>query len=185
MAPTGKREAILEAASALFLKHGLRGTSMEAIARAAGIAKPTLYAYFPQKAAIFSALVEQLTATWRDDFLAALTAEGDIVQRVAAALIAKHKGAMRLLSGSPHAEELYGAGTERLSGARLRSLDAELAGALEAELARAGVTRPRLLTQMLLAASAGIGHKAQAPAELGPPLRLLAERLLRPELPPA
>ena len=53
----GKREAILAAARTLFLKHGLRGTSMEAIAREAGIAKPTLYAYFPDKAAIFSALL--------------------------------------------------------------------------------------------------------------------------------
>ena len=43
-AAEGKRETILRAASTLFLKHGLRGTSMEAIARAAGIAKPTLYA---------------------------------------------------------------------------------------------------------------------------------------------
>ena len=182
-APTGKREAILEAASALFLKHGLRGTSMEAIARAAGVAKPTLYAYFPDKAAVFSTLVEQQIAIWRGDFLAALRGDGDIVQRVGAALIAKHKGAMRLLGGSPHAEELYGAGTERLSGTRFHGLDAELATALEAELIRAGVPPARLLTQMLLAASAGIGHKAQSPAELGPPLRLLAERLLRPELP--
>ncbi|MBN9307348.1 MAG: hypothetical protein BGO82_08545 [Devosia sp. 67-54] len=183
---TGKREAILEAATTLFLKHGLRGTSMEAIARAAGVAKPTLYACFPDKAAIFSRLVEQQVALWRGDFLTALAGDGDLVQRVGAALVAKHRAAMRLLSGSPHAAELYGAGTDaRLSGAQFRALDAELAAALEAELSRAGIVRARLLTQMLLAAAAGIGHRAHSPAELGPPLRLLAERLLRPELPPA
>ena len=178
----GKRVLILTAASGLLLKHGLRGTSMEAIARAAGIAKPTLYAYFPDKAAIFQALVTQLIAGWRQDFLAALSGDGDIVQRVGAALTAKHKGAMKLLADSPHATELYGE-HDRLAAPQFRTLDGELTAALERELAAAGVARARLLTQMLLAASFGIGHKAQSPAELGPALRLLAERLIRPELP--
>ena len=178
----GKRELILTAAAALLLKHGRRGTSMEAIARAAGIAKPTLYAYFPDKAAIFQALVAQLIATWRQDFLTALGGDGDVVQRTGAALIAKHKGAMKLLTDSPHAADLYGE-HDRLAVPQFRGLDDELAGALERELAVAGVVRARLLTQMLLAASFGIGHKAQSPAELGPALRLLAERLIRPELP--
>ena len=178
----GKREAIIAAAGALMLKHGLRGTSMEAIAREARIAKPTLYAYFPDKSAVFAALVEQLIEGWRQDFLTALHGEGDVVQRVGAALTAKHKGAMKLLEGSPHAEELYGE-HDRLSGPQFRTFDAELQAALETELAGAGVARPRLLAQMLLAASFGIGHKAMSPAELGPALRLLSERLIRPELP--
>lgn len=178
----GKRDLILTAAGEQLLKHGLRGTSMEAIARAAGIAKPTLYAYFRDKTAIFEALVAQLVASWRQDFLAALGGGGDIVQRVGSALTAKHKGAMKLLAGSPHAEELYGE-HDRLAAPQFRGLDGELAAALERELTQAGVARARLLTQMLLAASFGIGHKAQSPAELGPALRLLAERLIRPELP--
>ena len=182
MAAEGKSDLILAAAGKLLLKHGFRGTSMEMIARGAGIAKPTLYAYFPDKTAIFQALVGQLIASWRQDFLAALGGDGDIVQRVGAALTAKHKGAMKLLADSPHAEELYGE-HDRLAAPQFRTLDGELAAALERELTFAGVARARLLTQMLLAASFGIGHKAQSPAELGPALRLLAERLIRPELP--
>jgi AcrR family transcriptional regulator len=178
----GRREAILVATQTLLLKHGLRGTSMEAIARAAGIAKPTLYAYFPDKPAIFLALVERLVAAWRRAFVDALEGDGDIVQRVGAALTAKHKAAMRLLAGSPHAAELYGE-QDRLAAPQFRALDAELSAALERQLAAAGVVRARLIAQMLLAASAGIGHKAQSPAELGPALRLLSERLIRPELP--
>lgn len=177
-----KREAIIAAASNLMLKHGLRGTSMEAIAREARIAKPTLYAYFPDKEAVYRALVEQLIAGWRQDFLTALRGEGDIVQRVGAALTAKHKAGMRLLEGSPHASELYGE-HDRLMGPQFRALDAELQAALEDELSQAGIARPRLLAQMLLATSFGIGHKAISPAELGPALRLLSERLIRPELP--
>ena len=102
-----RREGILDAAHALILKHGLRGTSMEAIARAAGIAKPTLYAYFPDKTAIFDALLERLIGAWRAEFLSALRGEGDVVQRIAAAVTAKHKAARRLLDSSPHAQELY------------------------------------------------------------------------------
>lgn len=181
-ATEGKREAILTAASALFLKHGLRGTSMEAIARAAGIAKPTLYSYFADKQAVFAALVGVLIDGWAIEFRAALHGDGDVVQRIGAALTAKHKAAMRLLAGSPHAAELYGE-HERSAAAALRAFDSELATALEAELTVAGVARARLVTQLLLAASFGIGMKAQSPAELGPALRLLSERLIRPELP--
>ena len=180
----GKHEAILVAAQALFLKHGLRGTSMEAIARQAGVAKPTLYAYFPDKAAIFSVLLAQLIATWRQDFVAALQGEGDVVRRVGAAITAKYKGLMRLVAGSPHAAELYGE-SDRLSAAELRRLDDELAAVLEAELMKAGVIRARLVTQMLLAAAYGNGHKAQSPAEHGPAMRQQAERQIRPEQPGA
>ena len=178
---TTKSETILEAAQRLFLKHGLRGTSMEAIAREAGIAKPTLYAYFADKNAVFLALVDQLVVVWREDFLAALAGEGDIVQRVGAALTVKHKAVMRLLADSPHAAEIYGE-HDRLAAPQFRQLEADMSAALEAALSKAGVTRARLLTQLLLAASFGIGHKAQSPAELGPALRLLSERLIRPEL---
>ncbi|MEO9228306.1 MAG: helix-turn-helix domain-containing protein [Devosia sp.] len=178
----GKRDAILAAAQILMLKHGLRGTSMEAIARGAGIAKPTLYAYFADKAAVLAALVDSLIAEWRVNFVAALRGDGDIVQRVGAALTAKNKGAMRLLAGSPHAAELYGE-HDRMAAGQFRTYDKEVSDALEAELSAAGIARARLLAQLLLAASFGIGHKAQSPAELGPALRLLAERLVRPELP--
>jgi AcrR family transcriptional regulator len=176
-----RRQAILEAAQELLLRHGLRGTSMEAIARAAGVAKPTLYAYFPDKAAVFSALVEQLVEAWRRAFLAALGGDGDIAVRVGAALTARHKAAMALLAKSRHAAELYGT-EDRLAGPALARLEAELGTALERELAGAGARTARLLAQILLAAGAGIGHKASSPAELGPALRLLAERLIRPEL---
>jgi AcrR family transcriptional regulator len=176
-----KRTLILTAADGLLMKHGLRGTSMEAIAKAAGIAKPTLYAYFPDKQAVFKLLADQLIAGRQQDFLVALRGEGDIIHRVGAALIAKHKATMLMSSGSPHAAELY---SERdpVAGAQFRNLESELASALEGELSFAGVERARLLTQLLLAASDGVGHKATSPAELGPALRLLCERLIRPDL---
>ena len=176
-----RRSAVLDAAQMLALKHGLRGTSMEAIARQAGIAKPTLYAYFPDKPAVFAAVLERLIGAWRLEFKAALGGDGDVVQRIAAALTAKHKAAHRLLENSPHADELYEE-HDRGWATQFAAFETELGNAIETELAAAGLARARPMTQLLLAASYGIGRKAQSAAELGPALRLLAERLLRPEL---
>jgi AcrR family transcriptional regulator len=58
-AKESKREAILASALELFNRNGFRGTSMEAIARRAGLAKGTVYLYFPGKEALFAHLVEE------------------------------------------------------------------------------------------------------------------------------
>lgn len=49
---------ILSGAKKLFGKHGLKKTTMEDIAMAAGKGKSTLYYYFPSKTEIFEAVVE-------------------------------------------------------------------------------------------------------------------------------
>jgi len=52
-----KRRAILEAATALFLENGYRGTSMEQIARVARVSKQTVYKHFSEKEVLFNAIV--------------------------------------------------------------------------------------------------------------------------------
>lgn len=44
-----RRESIIAAAKGLFTRYGYRKTSMEEVARAARVTKPTIYAYFPSK----------------------------------------------------------------------------------------------------------------------------------------
>lgn len=44
-----KRLAILKAAVALFSRHGFKRTSIDLIAEAAKVAKPTIYAHFEDK----------------------------------------------------------------------------------------------------------------------------------------
>jgi AcrR family transcriptional regulator len=46
------REAIYEAALASFESHGVRGTLMEDVAREAGVSRPAIYYYFPDKDAL-------------------------------------------------------------------------------------------------------------------------------------
>jgi TetR/AcrR family transcriptional repressor of mexJK operon len=55
-----KRERIHHAAQALFMQHGFEATSMDAIALAAAVSKPTLYRYYQNKEALFIAVLEQL-----------------------------------------------------------------------------------------------------------------------------
>lgn len=52
-----KRQAILDAAKRAFLAHGYSGASMEAIAEAAPVSKPTLYSHFKGKQELFAAVI--------------------------------------------------------------------------------------------------------------------------------
>ena len=53
-------ERILETATQLFLAHGYGATSIEAVARRLGISKRTFYHRFPDKAALFSAVIHSV-----------------------------------------------------------------------------------------------------------------------------
>ncbi|KIT16675.1 TetR/AcrR family transcriptional regulator [Jannaschia aquimarina] len=48
-----KFDQVLEGARAVFLADGFEGASVDAIARAAGVSKATLYSYFPDKQHLF------------------------------------------------------------------------------------------------------------------------------------
>ncbi|MGA1476221.1 MAG: TetR/AcrR family transcriptional regulator, partial [Prochlorothrix sp.] len=54
-----KAEVILAAALQEFLKTGYMGTSLDRIAKAAQVSKPTPYSYFNDKASLFEAVVQQ------------------------------------------------------------------------------------------------------------------------------
>ena len=52
-----KRRVVVDAATALFLRHGYLGTSMDQIAAFAAVSKPTVYKFFPDKERLFTAIV--------------------------------------------------------------------------------------------------------------------------------
>ncbi len=52
-----KRQLVLDAATELFMAHGYGAVSMDAIARAAGVSKATLYAYFNSKDKLFATII--------------------------------------------------------------------------------------------------------------------------------
>ena len=53
---TNKQERILDAAQRLFVRYGVKRTSVDDIVREAGIAKGTLYLYYDSKNALFAAV---------------------------------------------------------------------------------------------------------------------------------
>ncbi len=55
---SAKRRQILDGAHKVFMELGFDGASMGEIARAAGVSKGTLYVYFTDKSALFTAIVE-------------------------------------------------------------------------------------------------------------------------------
>jgi AcrR family transcriptional regulator len=67
--PAPPRDRIIAAAADLFLKHGIRGVGVEAIAEAAGTNKMTLYRHFPSK--------DELIAEWARGIVAKKEAEWD------------------------------------------------------------------------------------------------------------
>ena len=66
----GRHEAILDAATAVFLEQGFSRASTAEIARRAGASKQTLYTLFPSKAALFAALMTRHFGKLIDQFAA-------------------------------------------------------------------------------------------------------------------
>ncbi|XQQ06504.1 MAG: TetR/AcrR family transcriptional regulator [Leptolyngbya sp. IPPAS B-1204] len=56
---TEKTAAILNGAMQVFLEQGYVGTTMDRVAAAAGVSKPTVYNHFHDKETLFNALIEQ------------------------------------------------------------------------------------------------------------------------------
>src|SRR6202140_1780172 len=64
-------DRILDVATALFLGHGFGATSIEEVARRAGISKRTFYHRFRGKEELFEAVVRRLIERWTPPFDAA------------------------------------------------------------------------------------------------------------------
>lgn len=67
-----REQRILEAAQQVFASEGYSGATMDAVAAAAGLTKPTLYQYFASKEALFAAMM----SARRDDMLLAFEGPG-------------------------------------------------------------------------------------------------------------
>jgi AcrR family transcriptional regulator len=61
-APEERQDHILKAALAVFSEHGFAATRLEDVAHRAGVAKGTLYLYFPDKEALFERVLQSVVA---------------------------------------------------------------------------------------------------------------------------
>ena len=74
-----RRTEILDAAEACFVRSGFHRTTMQDVARAAGMVPGNLYNYFPSKNAIVAGLTERDRAKIADDF-ASLADAADLME---------------------------------------------------------------------------------------------------------
>jgi AcrR family transcriptional regulator len=182
MAPAGTttrgdatRSALLDGAMEEFAAFGHRRSSMEGVARRAGVSRATLYTHWGSKDELFRALVARL----HDEHLAAmqqaLEAAAPFEARLLAVLEARFLRFVELTAASPHAAELYdlhsrlcgdvAADSQRRSERLLAKLlrDADAAG--EVDLARAGLSAARV-AEVLFAC--GLGAKGENPSQTSP-----------------
>ena len=73
-------ERLLEVAVDLFIERGFAATSIETIARTAGVAKRTLYARYPDKTALFTAAIRRLVEDWQRSVSTLDTPEADVAE---------------------------------------------------------------------------------------------------------
>src|ERR1700749_2670421 len=101
-----RRAALLGAAAGVFLRYGVKKTSMDDLARAAGLSRQGLYLHFATKEALFKEALLQLVATIRAAGRAALNRDDlDVEERLVSTFEVVH-GQMIGQPGAEHMAEL-------------------------------------------------------------------------------
>lgn len=171
-----KRRRILAASLDLILQLGLQGTTMEAIARQARIAKPTLYTYFPDKFAVFETLIGELVDARASTFLAAFETGAEPKLQITSALTEMFGSMADMVAGSPHAGEIL---TEsRQFAHRLAPASEKIIGRLASALGQIGFDHERELAAVLLASGSGILSKYRDGTAVRRAVSLLCTSLL-------
>lgn len=123
----GRIEQVAEAALRLFARYGYKRTSMDDIAREAGVARATLYLHFKGKDDVFRAMLAGLGSQVETRCREALAAPGPFAQRLAALMAAHHGTAFSAFSAGEHLGELK-AVMASIAGAELAAFEAIFIG---------------------------------------------------------
>lgn len=129
-------DRILDAAYACFTRHGVRRTTMDDIAAAAGMSRPAVYQHVRNKDDAFRRLATRLFDGVLDKARAAAEDSGPLAERLYNVVAAKLDLAVKLWQDTPHAAELLDAGA-RLSGDLADTLNSAIRELLATTIARA------------------------------------------------
>jgi AcrR family transcriptional regulator len=163
--PDARRAAILDAAVGVFLRYGFKKTSMDDLARAAGLSRQGLYLHFATKEAVFRDALRRFLDGLRAAASRALERdEVPLDKRVVEAFDALHGHAVGQ-PGGEHLAELLEAARE-LVGPVERELEAGVMADIARALRQGGVAdawRPlrvsaKELAEHLCAAARGAKH---------------------------
>lgn len=183
-AAKARHAAIVAAAAGVFLRYGFKKTSMDDLARAAGLSRQGLYLHFPTKETLFKEAVLQLIATIRATSRAALADEADLEDRLVAAFAALHCGSVG--QGQEHMSELL-ATSMQLIGPVVDELETGLIADVSRVLRSAGVAArwksvglsTKDLAEHLYAASSGVKHRVRTAAEYHAAMRVAVRIICR------
>lgn len=128
-----RRQHILEAAALTFSRHGYRATSVDDIAEASATSKGGIYFHFPNKDAIFLALLERMAALLHDRMERAMAeAAGPTAKLDAALLTMLHTfGSHRTLARLFLVDAM---GANREFSTRMLEIQAEFVALIERQL---------------------------------------------------
>ncbi|WP_420584472.1 TetR/AcrR family transcriptional regulator [Ruegeria sp.] len=121
-----RQKAILDSAFEAFATYGFRKTSMDDIARGAGMSRPAVYLHFKNKEAIVSKLTEAYYAKKSAAVAEALMTTGTVSEVLTRAIQAQTEGMARILA-SPHGLEMLD-NTKSMSSEIIWAGEAKLAG---------------------------------------------------------
>jgi TetR/AcrR family transcriptional regulator len=166
-----KRDDIVTAAVDVFSRYGFRQTSMELLARAAGVSRPALYLHFANKQDVFAAVAARVTDLMTAAAHRARDTEGTPADQVYGVLAVKLETAIGVTEARFRQELIVEA-----AGRGLTSVEDGLVDALVELLA--GIPEPRETAALLLAATVGIGQSDGTPEVLRGRLRRLVDLVM-------
>jgi AcrR family transcriptional regulator len=167
--PDLKRQLIMDSAMAVVLRYGFQRTTMEDVAKEAGISRPALYLMFKNKTEIYRALAGSVMGEALGRAEVALSAQGDIEARVFAAVKTGILDPTEFLMATAHGAELidmkHTMAAEALQDWRVKKA-AMLAEALdESGAAKARGLSGAALADILLDGIEGLKLRAKTGAE--------------------
>lgn len=183
-------DQILDAAYASFTRHGVKRTTMDDIASAAGMSRPSVYQYVRGKDDAFRRLAQRLFDGALEQTRRDVEAAAPVAERLHRVLSTKLDLTLGLHADSPHAAEMLDAGA-RLSGDVVEAFNTglrDLAASTLAEGARRGElslgrAKPKDVADIALALTRGLEMAAGEPRQLRQQLRLGVDLLLDGLLP--
>ena len=169
LGPERRRPLVLDAAYGLFLESGFEGTSMDAIAAAAGVSKPVVYDCFASKDELFTAMLDREEERILVETGQALATTGDADDPEGTLI----RGFQVFLQAAQESPDIYrvvflgeGGGNEAVAGRIARGI--ELQARTAAAIARRWVERySDLEGDEADAASDLLGHTIVGLAQVG------------------
>jgi AcrR family transcriptional regulator len=159
---------VIRTAEELFKKVGFRAVTMELVAREANVAKATLYNYFKNKDELYMAVCARMARILRGSVEQALTKpDTSLDERLADAVVAKHRPVFALVRGTPHAAELFSY-THSMAGEIFANLDVELLSMLRTAMADDPELAPNAeqLARALYFGSSALAHRSETTAQM-------------------